>query len=336
MTVQNLPDTLHLRVPAKINLFLHVTGRRTDGYHLLESIFCPVDLYDDLRIHLSAPTGVRLTGGVPGIDPQDDLTVRAAQAFMQAARAAGAVFPAVGHLDCGIDLTLLKRIPAGAGMGGGSADAAFTLMGLNHLAGSPLSDPELAAMAVKLGADVPFFLSGHPAFVSGIGEILEPIDIPRLPVVIIKPPTHLPTARIFTDPDLTRNASGVKISVFGFSDAQQLLAYVSEHTTNQLQVVAQRHCPDIVQAVSLFENLQTALQAQWVRMTGSGSAVFGVFKDVATARSAAEALASQLSNCVTHRLHATSPAADSQDSGSSWFVWHGSTLPSASLKDQMV
>ena len=140
MTAQSLPDTLQLRVPAKINLFLHVTGRRTDGYHLLESIFCPVALFDDLRIRLSAQPGVRLTGGLPGVNPQEDLTVKAAHAFMQAARAAGALFPAVGHLDCGIDLTLLKRIPAGAGMGGGSADAAFTLMGLNHLAGSPRSE----------------------------------------------------------------------------------------------------------------------------------------------------------------------------------------------------
>lgn len=328
-----MTKTLHLRVPAKVNLFLHVTGRRQDGYHLLESIFCPVSLFDELRIVIGGEPGVRLHGGLPGVAQHEDLTVRAALAFREALNKVVESGAVQAVADAGIDLFLTKNIPAGAGLGGGSADAAYTLLGLNHLAGEPLSQAELAAIAVKLGADVPFFLLGAPAFVSGIGEQLQAMALPELPLVIVKPPAHLPTARIFSDPDLTRNAASVRISVFGFSDALQAVAYVSECTANNLQPVAQRHCPDIIEAVKLLENLPRHLRADWVRMTGSGSAVFGVFNSSASAKAAAQMLSEQLS---VLRPLAPAQVGSGQTAAESWFVSACHTLSATSLENQMV
>lgn len=306
------PDSrrITLRVPAKINLFLHVTGRRADGYHLLESIFCPVDCCDLLTLELSDTPGVRRAGGLDGVAPDEDLCVKAAKAFMAASGQAQ-----------GVDIALHKFIPAGAGMGGGSADAAFTLLGLNRLCKDPLSMDALAGIAVRLGADVPFFLLGKPAFVSGIGEILDPIDIPALPLVILKPPVHMPTARIFTSPHLTRDSAPVKIAVFGFSDTRSRLQYVSGHTTNSLQSVAERESDGITQALRLFQTAPDSLRPLWYRMTGSGSAVFGVYDSSERAR-----LASEFFTRTVVAAHRPNP----------WFVWCGQTLTSACLNDQTV
>lgn len=350
-----LPPALRVRVPAKINLFLHVTGRRPDGYHLLESIFCPIDCQDHLTLQLRTQAGVQLSGGVPGVPTEQDLSVRAAQAFFAAAR-----------VPWGVDIRLHKHIPTGAGLGGGSADAAWTLLGLNHLLGQPLRDGQLASLAVQLGADVPFFLLGQPAFVSGIGETVVPIEVPRLPLVIVKPPAHIATADIFKHSDLTRSDASVRMSVFGFSDAQQRLSFVAKNTKNSLQAVAQSVCSEIATAVNLFSQAPGGQLPMWQRMTGSGSAVFAVYMSDTAAQAAARQLALQLCCHVRNAsglsgsdnsepsftparyttadkddrqglpaMHAQ-PGSHSGADESGWFVWCGSTLPSAHLKDQLV
>lgn len=318
------PSGLVINVPAKINLFLHVTGRRADGYHLLESIFCPVDCCDRLTLRMTDTPGVVRSGGLPGLDADNDLTVRAARLLLQSYGAA--------H---GLEIELDKKIPAGAGMGGGSADAAFTLLGLNRLLGSPFAARELVPMALQLGADVPFFLDAKPAFVSGIGEEIEPIDVDPLSLVIVKPPVSVATAAIFGSPHLTRSASSVKISVFGFSGvsntAETLAAFIAEQTTNQLQPVAQQVATEIEKAVNLLQSLPAACKPEWVRMTGSGSAVFGVFADRKTADQAALHLQQVLCDFKSaHNQH------NQLNQSEDWFVWSGSTLQSATLENQIV
>lgn len=335
-------NVLHLRVPAKVNLFLHVTGRRPDGYHLLESVFCPVSLYDRLSLRLSAQAGVRLQGGLPGVEPDQDLAVRAARALL-------ARVPGGQHI--GADITLEKFIPAGAGLGGGSADAAFTLMGLNHLLGDALDIDVLHDLAIRLGADVPFFLLGKPAFVSGIGEELQPLDWPEMSLVLVKPPVHIPTAAIFGSPDLTRDCESVKISVFGFSGTRSgtespkggesasvktpqpelpsaLFQFLSDHTRNVLQVAAVAYDATVQRALDSLLELPTDLRPRWARMTGSGSAVFGVFDSLSQARSAATLLEAQLGTTV-------GKLAD-PSSASQWSVHVVQTLADAQLKNQIV
>ena len=300
---------LHLKVRAKINLFLHITGRRPDGYPLLESLFCPIDWYDELTVTVLDTPGIRRTGGLPGLAPEDDLVVKAAQCLLKNA-----------PVGTGLHIDLKKNIPSGAGLGGGSADAAYTLMAISELLGLNKSQSELMAIGSTLGADIPFFLGDGAAFVSGIGEQVQPLDLPELPLVVIKPPASIPTLAVFKHPDLTRNASSVKISVFGFSDSQGLLNFMRSEGTNQLQPVAEAMCKQVSEAVSLFNCLPAELAPQWVRMSGSGSAVFGVFLSKHQAQKAEKRLQQQ---CEANNL-------------SDWQVKAVSSLPKASLKSQTV
>jgi 4-diphosphocytidyl-2-C-methyl-D-erythritol kinase len=303
--------SIRLCVPAKINLFLHVTGRRANGYHELESIFCPIDWFDDLQLSLSNEPGVRRYGGLADVPAGLDLSVKAAKAFLQAVGA---------DQHQGVDIHLEKHIPSGAGLGGGSADAAFTLMGLNHLLGAPFDLPQLHPLATRLGADVPFFLGGEPAFVSGIGDILQAIDIPTLHLVVIKPAVHMPTEQVFKHPDLTRDSPSVKMSVFGFSDACARVAHVGETTGNSLEAVAGLISADITVALDFFKQCPARLQPQWSRMTGSGSAVFGVFEHAGQAADAAQ---------YVHRLLEAQRLCQ-------WQVRAVNTLRAAHLKNQTV
>jgi 4-diphosphocytidyl-2-C-methyl-D-erythritol kinase len=242
---QNLP------APAKLNLFLHVVGRRADGYHLLESIFILIDLADSLDIELLESGEIRRTGDIVG-DPEKDLCVRAAHLLQE-------------HADCrlGARIHLRKRIPSGAGLGGGSSDAATTLIALNRLWNLGLCRKELIGLGAKLGADVPFFIFGESAFAQGIGEDLQAFEIPPSSWAIVMPDTPTGTAGIFADPNLTRDTKSLKI--ISLSELiQSNWPHLPGH--NDLQPVVERRSADVRRALAFL--------GKEARMTGSGSAVF--------------------------------------------------------------
>ena len=239
--------------PAKLNLFLHITGRRADGYHLLQSVFMLVDWCDTLHFERRADGSIsREDLGTPL--PEMDLTLRAAHALKAAT-----------GCTLGAHIGVLKRIPAQAGMGGGSSDAATALLALNRLWGLGLSRSALETIGLQLGADIPFFLRGNNAWVEGIGETITPLEkahqLPQARFAIVKPAAGLETKLIFSSPNLKRD-----------SDSATILGFAAEHFDfgrNDLQPVAQALCPQVTQAIEWLRD--RGLQA---RMTGSGSAVF--------------------------------------------------------------
>ena len=246
-------NALHdVPAPAKLNLFLHVTGRRADGYHLLQSVFMLIDWCDTLHFELRRDARI-VRRDLSTALPDDDLIVRAARLLQQA-----------GGTTLGADIAIDKRIPAQAGMGGGSSDAASTLLALNRLWQLKLPRPQLEQLGLQLGADVPFFLRGHNAWVEGIGEQITPVQLPRRHVLVVKPDAGLETRAIFSDPTLKRDSIPATISGFA-ADPQ---AFLNE-ARNDLQPVAQRLCPGVSQALEWLATLGLA-----GRMTGSGSAVF--------------------------------------------------------------
>jgi len=244
--------------PAKLNLFLHIVGRRADGYHLLESAFMLIDWCDSLHFELRADGQLsREDLGIPL--PADDLVLRAARALQQAS-----------GTRLGAHIAIDKRIPAQAGMGGGSSDAASTLLALNRLWGLKLDLAALLPMGLKLGADVPFFLAGHNAWVTGVGETMRPIALPAARFCVVKPTQGLATGRIFSHPQLKRDSAPAILSGF----AAQPYGFGS----NDLQQIAGQLCPAVVQAIDWLSG-----QGLSGRMTGSGSAVFAkLLRDVDT------------------------------------------------------
>lgn len=249
-----------LPAPAKLNLFLHVTGRRPDGMHLLQSVFVMLGLCDTIDIERTDGGRIERAGDVIG-PAEGDLCVRAAQL----------VKDTFGIRD-GLRITVKKRIPAGAGMGGGSSDAATVLMALSRLFALGLSREALIALGVRLGADVPFFLFGQTAFAEGIGERLTPVFVPPSRYACIWPGKGVSTAAIFRSPNLTRDTKSVKIAVF--SDAVHC-AWPTLFGHNDLQPVAVGLEPRIAGALAMLAPCASP------RMTGSGSAVFGIVKDAA-------------------------------------------------------
>jgi 4-diphosphocytidyl-2-C-methyl-D-erythritol kinase len=240
--------------PAKLNLFLHITGRRPDGYHLLQSVFMLIDWYDTLHFEARGDGQIsREDLNVPL--PQDDLITRAARLLQQST-----------GTSQGAHIAIEKSIPAQAGMGGGSSDAATCLLALNKLWGLGLSVKQLAELGLKLGADVPFFLHGQNAWVEGVGEIMTPISLPPAQFAVIKPPEGLETAKIFGSEALKRDTKPATISVFAANP------FGFGH--NDLQPVAQRLCPQISDAIAWLESARLASAVVKGRMTGSGSAVF--------------------------------------------------------------
>lgn len=237
--------------PAKLNLFLHVTGRRSDGYHLLQSVFMLIDWTDSLNFELRRDAVISREDLGAEL-PAEDLVVRAARALQQVSGCAQGV-----HI--GID----KRIPVQAGMGGGSSDAASTLLALNQLWRLGFTLEQLTQIGVGLGADVPFFLNGHNAWVEGIGEKITPVTLPPASFIVLKPAQGVDTGRIFSDPDLKFHCDAATIRRF----AADAFAYGS----NDLQSVAQKLCPAVTQALAWLE-----ARGLSGRMTGSGSAVFAL------------------------------------------------------------
>lgn len=236
--------------PAKLNLFLHIVGRRPNGYHELQTLFQFVDLCDDIRLDLRRDGDIRRMAGPAGVDPESDLTVRAARALKAATGCA-----------LGADIAILKRIPLGGGLGGGSSDAATVLVALNRLWGIDLPVDELAALGLSLGADVPVFVRGRAAWAEGIGEKLTAVRPPLAPVeanyLIVKPNVSIPTAVVFQDPELTRNSP--PITIHGFLTAGG---------RNDCLGVVTRRFPEVQRALDCLAPFGVA------RLTGTGSCVF--------------------------------------------------------------
>lgn len=235
------------QAPAKINRFIHITGQRPDGYHLIQSVFQLIGLYDLLHFKISAKKGLTLTCNQP-IPLEENLIFRAYQLLE----------PLIIAPE-GVDITITKHIPIGAGLGGGSSDAATTLLALNELFELKLTTPELLTLASKLGADVPFFTQGENAWVEGIGEKLTPITLEPCFFLVVIPAIGIPTARIYQEKALTRNHESIKMDSF-----------FSEQVTNVFEPVVRSIYPQVAM-------LLDALKPYKGRLTGTGSACFASF-----------------------------------------------------------
>lgn len=263
--------------PAKLNLFLHIVGRRADGYHLLESAFMLIDWCDTLHFELR-PHGAISREDLTTPLPADDLIVRAARALQH-----------ISGTSHGVHIGIAKTIPEQAGLGGGSSDAASTLLALNRLWKLNLSLSQLKQIGLQLGADVPFFLSGSNAWVSGIGEQMTPITLEQASFVVVKPKDGLQTQRIFSHPALKKDTKTATILDFATN------AFGFGH--NDLQAVAQLLCPSVTQALSWCS--ERGLNG---RMTGSGSAVFAQIEGDFEIGNDAGFLIKQCRNLAAHPL----------------------------------
>jgi 4-diphosphocytidyl-2-C-methyl-D-erythritol kinase len=280
--------------PAKLNLFLHVTGRRSDGLHTLQSVFMLVDWCDTLHFERTA-TGQLSRTDVGRTLPADDLILRSARALQTAS-----------GTRAGAHITVEKRIPEQAGLGGGSSDAASCLLALNRLWGLNLPLAKLAEIGLTLGADVPFFLGGHNAWAEGVGERLAPVMLPRARFAVVKPSAGLATSLIFGDSALKRNSEAAIISGFA-ANPEGPFAF----GRNDLQPVAQRLCPDVGQALDWL-----ASQGLAGRMTGSGSAVFAQMAPNQSLRVAPAGWeARECGNLEAHPLVGWAPSDDSSVGG---------------------
>jgi 4-diphosphocytidyl-2-C-methyl-D-erythritol kinase len=254
---------LEVPAPAKLNLFLHVVGRRPDGYHLLQSVFVLLDWCDTLHFERRSDGRLQRHDLGPTL-PADDLCLRAARALQQAS---GCTEGADIHID--------KRVPWGAGLGGGSSDAAAALLALNRLWGLNWPRQRLLQLALPLGADVPFFVNGRSAFVEGIGEQLTPLEVKRQWFAVVKPPTPIATAAIFSSPLLRRDSeAAIVVDFLADTQLQQWLSGEGPQNgpgfgRNDLQPPAEDHCPEVAQAARWLE-----ARFGNSRMSGSGSAVF--------------------------------------------------------------
>ena len=254
MTPQGFP------APAKLNLMLRVVGRRADGYHLLQTVLRLLDYGDEVRIAVRQDGLIRRVAPLAGIPEDEDLSVRAARALK-----------AHTGSPLGADIEVVKRVPLGAGLGGGSSDAATVLLALNRLWGAGLARADLQALGLTLGADVPVFIFGQSAFAQGIGEALEPLELPPAWYVVLTPPVAVPTARIFAHPDLKRDSKPIKIQRFSVGGSRNLAG-------NDLEALVCRLYPEVARHLDWLRQHAPAL------MTGSGAAVFAAFETEAAAR----------------------------------------------------
>lgn len=233
--------------PAKLNLFLHILGRRADGYHSLQTVFQLLDWGDSVRLRVREDGVIARVGEIPGVPAESDLCVRAAHALAAYAEA-----------EFGVDIALDKRIPLGGGLGGGSSDAATVLVALNELWECALSIDALAQIGLTLGADVPLFVRGHSAWAEGVGEQLTPIDLPLRNYVVVDPGVSVPTAALFQVAELTRNTPPMTIR--GFLDGSK--------TTNAFEPVVRARFAPVAAALDWLGQFGQA------RLSGSGGCVF--------------------------------------------------------------
>ena len=268
--------------PAKLNLFLHVVGRRDDGYHLLQSVFTLIDRCDRLRFRVREDGIIRRVNDVAGVPAAQDLAVRAASVLKEASGTAK-----------GADIELEKVIPMGGGLGGGSSDAATVLIALDRLWNTRLGSDALQELAGSLGADVPFFVFGQPAWAEGIGERLRPVEVPGLWYVVLTPGVHVPTQAVFTAPELTRNTEALKMEDFS---AQPVSIVDSRRFRNDLEPVVTARFP------AVLEHLEWLRRHGNARMTGSGSCVFAGYASREAAQRVLDRLPGSMSGFVARGL----------------------------------
>lgn len=262
--------------PAKLNLFLHVVGRRPDGYHELQTVFRFVDRGDRLQIRSRSDGAIVRLNEVDGLPADQDLAVRAASKLKSRY-----------GVTAGAEIVLEKHLPMGGGLGGGSSDAATVLIVLNRLWGLDLAASELGEIALELGADVPVFVRGDNAFAEGVGELLTPIDLPPAWYVVLVPPVFVPTARVFSDPELTRNSNRITMS-----------AFFAGGVRNDLEPVVCRLFPTIEYHLDWLRRYGPA----W--LTGSGACVFASFGQELQARDVFAARPSHMQGFVARGLDA--------------------------------
>ncbi len=279
-------NTLICPAPAKLNLFLHVVGRRADGYHLLQTLFRFIDLNDTLHFTVRKDGEVHRVNALDGVPPEQDLCVRAAKLLQQ-------------ETGCksGVNIGLDKRIPMGGGLGGGSSDAATTLLALNRLWGLGLSRERLMQLGLSLGADVPVFVFGDNAFAEGVGERLQPYSLPDAWYVVLCPPVHVPTAQIFTHPELTRNT--ISMTMRALPTGQAFRVGRTEgglKLGNDLQAVACKLYPQVAEHLKWLAQFAPSL------MTGSGACVFAEFSTEAEAQAVLQQLPQNMRGFVARGL----------------------------------
>ncbi|MNO57850.1 4-diphosphocytidyl-2-C-methyl-D-erythritol kinase [compost metagenome] len=244
-----MQERLTLPAPAKLNLFLHILGRRPDGYHELQTLFQFLDHGDELQFALREDGEIRLHSDIPGVPHDSNLIVRAARKLQEAS-----------GTRLGADIWLDKRLPMGGGIGGGSSDAATTLLGLDRLWQLHWDEDRLAALGLTLGADVPVFVRGRAAFAEGVGEKLTPVELEEPWFLVVAPQVFVSTAEVFSDPELTRNTPPIKVRSLLGADGR-----------NDCQPVVEKRYPDVSNALILLNKFTSA------RLTGTGACVFGSF-----------------------------------------------------------
>jgi 4-diphosphocytidyl-2-C-methyl-D-erythritol kinase len=264
--------------PAKLNLFLHVVGRRRDGYHLLQSVFTLIDLHDRLRFRVREDGAIERVNEVAGVAADQDLAVRAARLLQEAS-----------GVPQGADIEIDKRIPMGGGLGGGSSDAATVLLALNRLWKTGFDREALAEIGGGLGADVPFFIFGRPAWAEGIGDRLRDIDVPPAWYVVLTPPASVPTQSVYTAPELTRNTEPLKMEDFSAQPRDPRFH-------NDLESVVTERFPVV------REHLEWLRKHGNARMTGSGGCVFAAFDSRDAAQRVIDALPGSMSGFIAQGL----------------------------------
>ena len=263
--------------PAKLNLFLHVVGRRQDGYHLLQTVFRLIDFSDQLSFQLRADGMIKLHNPIVGVPEEKDLCVRAAKLLKQQT--------GTGQ---GVDIFLQKHIPMGGGLGGGSSDAATTLLALNHLWQVNLNKEQLLDLGLQLGADVPVFIFGQNAFAEGVGEKLTAIELPPAWYLVIVPPVQISTAEVFASKELTRNTLPIKIPPFSVWQGH-----------NDLELVVCQAYSEVARCLEWLKQLEnTTITA----MSGSGACVFAEFATEMAARTAFEQIPAEMKGFVAEGL----------------------------------
>ena len=279
--------------PAKLNLFLHVVGRRADGYHLLQSAFTLIDLADTLRFRVREDGAIRRVNDVEGVPAAQDLAVRAALLLKEASGTA-----------LGADIEVEKRIPIGGGLGGGSSDAATTLVVLNILWKSGFEREALAEIGAGLGADVPFFIFGRNAWAEGIGDRLRDLEMAPAWYVVLVPPVQVPTQAAYAAPELTRDTEALKMEDFSAFARGFAVEAAGRALHNDLEPVVVARYPAVREHLEWLRK-----HAPMARMTGSGSCVFAAFEDRAAARRVIEAMPASMHGFIAqglgqHPLHA--------------------------------
>lgn len=262
--------TLTLPAPAKLNLMLHITGRREDGYHNLQTVFQLLDRGDQLSFTARDDSRMTLTPAIDGVPFDDNLIIRAAKLLQKAS-----------GCHTGIDIHLDKKLPMGGGIGGGSSNAATTLVGLNHLWCCGLNIDELAELGRQLGADVPVFVRGHSAWAEGVGEHLQPLQLPEIWFLVLTPDCHVSTAEIFCHKRLTRDTPIIKVAAFFEGDSQ-----------NDCQPLVRNLYPEVDFALTWLSQYGIS------RMTGTGASVFAAFDSEASAQAVLEKIPNELSGFV--------------------------------------